>query len=176
MRTRRPVASTPRESSAAQCSATARPRATASRSARALATSRAPRSSAAGIAVTSIDCFAFVGQPMPQYPMFQHAFTFRGMPAVGIPSFAAPRASAALFSFGATVQGPTERRRSIRSNHGASAAGERSASPKRSPQYASVASGVRKLDVQLTVVEPPTQRPCKMLIALSRVLRAADSW
>jgi len=37
-----------------------------SRSARAPQTSRAPRASAAGIVVTSIDCFAFVGQPSPQ--------------------------------------------------------------------------------------------------------------
>ena len=41
---------------------------------------------------------------------------------------------------------------------------------------ARVAGGVRKLLVQFTVVEPPTQRPCRMLIALSAVLRAADSW
>jgi hypothetical protein len=36
--------------------------------------------------------------------------------------------------------------------------------------------GVRKLLVQLTVVEPPTQRPCRMVMALSAVLRAALSW
>ena len=30
--------------------------------------------------------------------------------------------------------------------------------------------------VQFTVVEPPTQRPCRILIALSSVLRAALSW
>ena len=64
----------------------------------------------------------------------------------------------------------------MRSNQGASAAGDRSASPRRSRQYASVGAGVRKLDVQLTVVDPPTQRPCRMVIALSSVLRAADSW
>ena len=68
-------------------------------------------------------------------------------------------------------------RSSMRSNHGASAVGGELA-PGRSVrrQYASVGSGVRKLDVQLTVVEPPTQRPCRMVIALSSVLRAADSW
>ena len=64
---------------------------------------------------------------------------------------------------------------SARSNHGARSA---ASNPKRLyslAQYASVAAGVRKLDVQLTVVPPPTQRPCRMLIALSFVLRAADS-
>jgi hypothetical protein len=36
--------------------------------------------------------------------------------------------------------------------------------------------GVRKLEVQFTVVEPPTERPWKMVIALSLVWRAALSW
>jgi malic enzyme len=43
-------------------------------------------------------------------------------------------------------------------------------------QGRTVGVGVRKLEVQLTVVEPPTVRPCRILMALSRVLRAADSW
>ena len=49
-------------------------------------------------------------------------------------------------------------------------------SPKRSRQNASVSDGVRNELVQLTVVEPPTQRPCRMLMPLSVVLRAALSW
>ena len=69
------------------------------------------------------------------------------------------------------------RRASIFANHGASASTveAREAVDVR-VQYASVAGGVRNELVQLTVVPPPTQRPCRMLIALSRVLRAADSW
>ena len=35
--------------------------------------------------------------------------------------------------------------------------------------------GVRNELVQFTVVEPPTQRPCRILMALSAVLRAALS-
>ena len=52
-------------------------------------------------------------------------------------------------------------------------------SPSSRNGFASIAAcpgGVRKLDVQLMVVEPPTVRPCRILIALSLVLRAADSW
>jgi hypothetical protein len=48
--------------------------------------------------------------------------------------------------------------------------------PKWRCQKSKTSGGVRKLLVQLTVVEPPTQRPCRMLMALSAVLRAADSW
>jgi hypothetical protein len=43
-------------------------------------------------------------------------------------------------------------------------------------QCASVRGGVRKLEVQLTVVPPPTQRPWSIVIALSSVCRPADSW
>ena len=100
----------------------------------------------------------------------------RRIVAVAMPSFAPPRRSTSLFSFAGTVQGAIARRRSMRSNHGASAGAVSSLRPKRSRQYASVASGVRKLEVQFTVVEPPTLRPCRIVIALSSVLRAADSW
>jgi hypothetical protein len=108
--------------------------------------------------------------------MFQQPLTLRRMVPVAMPSFAAPRARSALFSFGGTVHARIASRSSIRSNQGASAAGEMSVRPTWSCQYARVASGVRKLDVQFTVVEPPTQRPWRMVIALSRVFRAADSW
>ena len=43
-------------------------------------------------------------------------------------------------------------------------------------ELARVLGGVRKLDVQLTVVDPPTQRPWRMVMPLSRVCRPADSW
>jgi hypothetical protein len=43
-------------------------------------------------------------------------------------------------------------------------------------QWASVRGGVRKLEVQFTVVPPPDAAPCRMVIALSWVWRAADSW
>ena len=39
-------------------------------------------------------------------------------------------------------------------------------------QNCSVGSGVRKLEVQLTVVEPPTERPCRIVIAPSDVALA----
>ena len=93
-----------------------------------------------------------------------------------MPSFAAPRASAALFALGATSHGAMPSRASIFANHGASASSSSPAMPSVRFQYASVAAGVRNELVQFTVVPPPTQRPCRMLIALSRVLRAADSW
>ena len=98
------------------------------------------------------------------------------MAPVGMPSLAAPRLSRSLFSLGGAVQSLTPRRCAIMSNHGAIASWVYSPRPKLRCQYASVAGGVRKLEVQLTVVEPPTVRPCRMLIALSAVLRAADSW
>ena len=71
--------------------------------------------------MTSIDCFALVGQPKPQYPRFQQALTLRGTTAVAIPSFSAPRFKTALFSFGGNDHGATWSRRSIIENHGASA-------------------------------------------------------
>ncbi len=43
-------------------------------------------------------------------------------------------------------------------------------------QCFSVGAGVRKLEVQLTVVEPPTERPCSTAMAPSEVARAAPSW
>jgi hypothetical protein len=133
-------------------------------------------SSAPGIVVTSIDCFAFVGQPMPQEPRFQQPFTLRWITAALMPSLPAPRRSRSLFSFGAVSQGPMFSRCSACANQGAMASAPKSFKPKCCCQWLSVAGGVRKELVQLTVVEPPTQRPCRMLIALSAVLRAALSW
>ena len=46
----------------------------------------------------------------------------------------------------------------------------------RSRQNASVSLGVRNELVQLTVVDQPTQRPCRIEIALSAVCRLALSW
>ena len=43
-------------------------------------------------------------------------------------------------------------------------------------QVVIVEEGVRNELVQFTVVDPPTQRPWRMLIALSSVFRAALSW
>src|SRR5512141_3221324 len=93
-----------------------------------------------------------------------------------MPSAAAPRASASLFAFGAMSHGATDSRASTRANHGASSSTEYPGSRSTSAQYASVEGGVRNELVQLTVVLPPTHRPWRMLIALSLVLRAAESW
>ncbi len=93
-----------------------------------------------------------------------------------MPSFAAPRASVWLFALGATVHGAIDRRASMRSNHGVIASASKPRRPNSRSQNASVAGGVRNELVQLTVVPPPTQRPCRMVIALSAVLRLADSW
>ncbi len=117
----------------------------------------------------SIDCLAFVGHPMPQEPRFQQSFTLRGMTAAVMPSLAAPRRSRSLFSLGAMSQGPMFSRRSACANQGAIASGDISDKPKCRCQWASVASGVRNELVQLTVVEPPTQRPCRMAIDWSLV-------
>ena len=38
------------------------------------------------------------------------------------------------------------------------------------------AGGVRNEDVQLTVVPPPTLRPCRIMIARSSVARLPCSW
>ena len=82
---------------------------------------RAPRSSAAGMVVTSIDCLALVGQPMPQEPRFQQPLTLRWIAAAAMPSAAAPRRSSSLFSFGGASQGPMFRRCSACGNQGDSA-------------------------------------------------------
>ena len=146
------------------------------RSTRACTSSVAPRSSAVGIVVTSIDCLALVGQPMPHEPRFQQPRTLRWMAAAGMPSRAAPTRSSWLLAFGGTSHGPMCRRCSTCWNHGASASSVRSGNAKCARQCASVAPGVRNELVQLTVVEPPTQRPCRMPMALSAVLRLALSW
>ena len=83
-----------------------------SESTRVCTNSVAPRSSAAGIVVTSIDCLALVGQPMPQEPRFQQPFTLRLIIGAVMPSEVAPLRSSSLLSFGAISQGPTLRRRS----------------------------------------------------------------
>ena len=54
--------------------------------ARVSTSSVAPRSSAAGIVVTSIDCLALVGQPRPHEPRFQQPLTLRRIAAAGMPS------------------------------------------------------------------------------------------
>ena len=88
-----------------------------------------------------------------------------------MPSFAAPRASAWLFALGATVHGAMR---------GALPCARTTASSRRrrihagrtlAPSTRASRGGVRNELVQLTVVPPPTQRPCRMLIALSAVLR-----
>jgi len=93
-----------------------------------------------------------------------------------MPGACAPFASAALFAFGGTPQGAIDSRASILSNQGAIDSGVYAARPWWRTQCRSVRSGVRNELVQFTVVPPPTQRPCRMLIARSAVLRAADSW
>ena len=113
---------------------------------------------------------------MPHEPRFQQPFTLRWIIGAAMPSLEAPRRSSSLFSLGAIIQGPTFRRRSACWNHGARASVLKSDRPNLARQWSSVGCGVRNELVQLTVVEPPTQRPCRMLIALSAVLRAALSW
>ena len=113
---------------------------------------------------------------MPHDPRFQQPLTLRAIAAEAMPSLAAPRRSRSLFSLGGTSQGPMLSLRSAWSKYGANASLLRLPRPKCSRQYFNVASGVRKELVQFTVVEPPTQRPCRMLIALSSVLRPALSW
>src|SRR6201987_1757835 len=108
--------------------------------------------------------------------MFQQPLTLRRIAPTLNPSAFAPRRSTSLFSLGATGQEITFTRRSTWSNHGARSAASNPERPYSFAQYASMPPGVRNLDVQLTVVPPPTQRPWRMLIALSFVLRAADSW
>jgi hypothetical protein len=98
------------------------------------------------------------------------------MAAAGSPSFSQPRRRMSLFSLGGTGQGAIDSRSSMRANHGASSASPVRAMPCASRQCARVRAGVRKLEVQLTVVEPPTLRPCRMVMALSAVWRPADSW
>jgi hypothetical protein len=176
MRVTLPASVLPSVLTAKQTSPVTFPAASSNSLARVCTSSFAPLSSAAGIVVTSIDCLALVGQPMPQEPRFQQPFTLRLMTAAWIPSLAAPRRSKSLFSFGAVSQGVMFRRRSAASNHGASASTLSSGRLKRCCQTRSVAGGVRNELVQFTVVEPPTHRPCRMLIALSLVLRAALSW
>src|SRR5262245_37590211 len=107
--------------------------------------------------------------------MFQQARTLRRIISTLMPSASEPRRKAALLGLGGTAQGAMPRRRSILSNQDARSASPKPASLYSSAQWARVAAGVRKLDVQCTVVLPPTQRPCRMLIARSLVLRAADS-
>src|SRR3954468_18221965 len=126
--------------------------------------------------VTSIDCFALVGQPIPQEPRFQQPLTLRGIEAAAMPSLAAPRRNRPLFSFGGASHGPIERRCSAWAKKGARLSLSKPARPKRDRQCASVVCGVRNELVQFTVVDPPTQRPCRMVMALSLVLRAALSW
>jgi hypothetical protein len=108
--------------------------------------------------------------------MFQQPFTLRRIAAAGMPSFSQPRRRMSLFSFGATGHGAMARRSSIFANQGASASSVTVVRPWTARQCASVAAGVRKLEVQFTVVEPPTHRPCRMVIDLSFVWRPALSW
>ena len=126
--------------------------------------------------VTSIDCLALVGQPKPHDPRFQQPLTLRAMAAAGMPRRAAPIFNSSLLTLGATSHGPMFKRCSACWNHGDMDSSFMSGSEKWSCQYLSVAEGVRNELVQLTVVDPPTHLPCKMLIALSAVLRLALSW
>ena len=145
-------------------------------SARVSTNSVAPLSRAAGMVVTSIDCLALVGQPKPHDPRLQQPLTLRAMAAEEMPSLSAPRRSRSLFSLGGTSQGVTLSRRSASSKYGSRAARSKSLRPKCCCQWLSVGSGVRKELVQFTVVEPPTQRPCRMETPLSVVLRLPLSW
>src|SRR5690554_71410 len=123
-----------------------------------------------------MDCLALVGQPTPQYPRFQQPRTLRGITFQSKPSFAAPSFSTALFLFGLTCQGSTPKRSSILANQGAISSLLMPFTPNSFAQCSSVCSGVRKLEVQLITVVPPTQRPCKIDIEPSLLIRPALSW
>ena len=98
------------------------------------------------------------------------------MAAVAMPSFSQPRRRRSLFSLGATGHGAIASRSSMRLNHAASSDSSIERSPSWFFQYASVRGGVRNDEVQFTVVPPPTQRPCRIVIDLSLVWRVALSW
>ena len=153
------------------------PLARSKRTARVSTSSVAPASSAAGMVVTSIDCLALVGQPMPHEPRFQQPLTLRGIAAAAMPSLAAPRRSRSLFSLGGASHG-ADGAGALRPARSTAPARRCRSSPGRSARASGrrVATGVRNELVQFTVVEPPTQRPCRMVMALSSVLRPALSW
>src|SRR5699024_2555872 len=92
------------------------------------------------------------------------------------PSFSAPLANTELLALGAWRQGATPKRCSICVNHGAISSALAPFTPCLSAQCLRVCAGVRKLDVQLTVVEPPTERPCSTAMAPSEVARPPASW
>ena len=149
----------------------------ANSSARARVTRVAPRSSAAGTVVIEHRLLRVDRAAHAAVAEIPAALDVAAIAADWMPSAAAPRASASLFAFGGTFHGAMPSLALHRAR--TTARDPRSANPS-SPnarcQYARVVSGVRNELVQLTVVPPPTQRPCRMPIALSRVLRAADSW
>jgi hypothetical protein len=98
------------------------------------------------------------------------------MPCQLQPSFSQPALSRLLLALGSPGQAWMLRRFSARSNQGAISASDMPFTPCTSPQCFRVSGGVRKLEVQFTVVEPPTARPCRMVMLPSFVVRAAPSW
>ena len=70
----------------------------------------------------------------------------------------------------------TSRRFSICSNQGFISSTLWPTTSHSEAQNFSVGAGVRKLEVQLTVVDPPTERPCNTAMAPSEVARAPPSW
>ncbi|KFB72641.1 MAG: hypothetical protein AW09_002163 [Candidatus Accumulibacter phosphatis] len=97
------------------------------------------------------------------------------MTPTGMASFSPPTTSTWLFGFGGVSQGRTHSLCSITANQELIEWALSCRKPNWRCQKSKTSGGVRKLLVQFTVVEPPTQRPCRMLIALSAVLREADS-
>ena len=92
------------------------------------------------------------------------------------PRASQPRLSTLLLAFGASAQGAMLSRCSIFANHGAMSSTPCPATSCCAAQCCSVGAGVRKLEVQLTVVVPPTARPCSIAMAPSELARPADSW
>ena len=115
------AATAPLSCTPTQRSACTLPEARSSFSARVCTSSVAPLSSAAGMVVTSMDCLALVGQPMPQEPRFQQPCTLRRIDSTGMPSLTAPERSSSLFSLGGTCHDDTLSLRSACSKYGSSA-------------------------------------------------------
>ena len=128
--------------------------------------------------MTSIDCLALVGQPMPQEPRFQQPFTLRLIIGArdaqrgGAPGCAAVRCCRSAPSARADIEAPLGL---LEPGHERLVAvvGE---AELRLPMRER-GTGVRNELVQLTVVEPPTQRPLQDVDRLvGRLARRAFSW
>src|SRR5690606_26727741 len=109
----------------------------------------------------------------PRSTLFPYTTLFRSCQSM--PSEVAPRLRTALLGLAGICQRATLRRCSMVSNQGAISALLMPCTPNSLAQCCSVGSGVRKLEVQLITVVPPTQRPCRIDMAPSLLIRPALS-